>query len=50
MKELTLREMGPSALSPNLRTDSTRIADEADAAAREYISANYGKEYAAARH
>ena len=32
-----------------LRTDSTRIADEADAAAREYISANYGKEYAAAR-
>ena len=33
-----------------LRTDSTRIADEADAAAREYISANYGKEYAAARH
>lgn len=33
-----------------LRTDSTRIADEADAAAREYISANYGNEYAAARH
>ena len=32
-----------------LRTDSTRIADEADAAAREYISANYGKEYAAPR-
>ena len=31
-----------------LRTDSTRIADEADAAAREYISATYGKEYAAA--
>ena len=32
-----------------LRTDSTRIADEADAAAREYISSNYGKEYAAPR-
>ena len=32
-----------------LRTDSTRIADEADVAAREYISANYGAEYAAAR-
>ncbi len=32
-----------------LRTDSTRIADEADASAREYISANYGAEYAAAR-
>ncbi len=31
-----------------LRTDSTRIADEADAAAREYISSVYGKEYAAA--
>ena len=31
-----------------LRTDSTRIADEADAAAREYISSTYGKEYAAA--
>ena len=29
-----------------LRTDSTRIADEADASAREYIAANYGKEYA----
>ena len=32
-----------------LRTDSTRIADEADAAAREYISSNYGDEYAAAK-
>lgn len=32
-----------------LRTDSTRIADEADVSAREYISANYGAEYAAAR-
>lgn len=31
-----------------LRTDSTRIADEADAAAREYISSVYGKDYAAA--
>ena len=31
-----------------LRTDSTRIADEADASAREYISSVYGKEYAAA--
>ena len=30
-----------------LRTDSTRIADEADAAARAYISDVYGKEYAA---
>ncbi len=31
-----------------LRTDSTRIADEADASAREYISSVYGKEYSAA--
>lgn len=31
-----------------LRTDSTRIADEADAAAREYISSAYGEDYAAA--
>ena len=31
-----------------LRTDSARIADEADASAREYISSVYGKEYAAA--
>lgn len=31
-----------------LRTDSTRIADEADASAREYISSVYGKEYVAA--
>lgn len=30
-----------------LRTDSTRIADEADQAAREYISTVYGKEFAA---
>ena len=30
-----------------LRTDSTRISEEADAAARDYISSTYGKEYAA---
>ena len=30
-----------------LRTDSTRIADEADASAREYISSVYGEAYAA---
>ena len=32
-----------------LRTDSTRIADEADVSAREYIASNYGTEYAAVR-
>lgn len=31
-----------------LRTDSTRISEEADAAARAYIAETYGKEYAAA--
>lgn len=31
-----------------LRTDSTRISEEADAAAREYIGATYGKDYVAA--
>ncbi|MDD3360574.1 MAG: type I DNA topoisomerase [Hespellia sp.] len=30
-----------------LRTDSTRISDEADASAREYITETYGKEYVA---
>lgn len=30
-----------------LRTDSTRISDEADASAREYIGSVYGKEYVA---
>lgn len=33
-----------------LRTDSTRIAEEADAAAREYISSAYGKEYTMAKN
>ena len=28
-----------------LRTDSTRISEEADAAAREYITAQYGENY-----
>ena len=31
-----------------LRTDSTRISEEADEAAREYIASAYGKEYVAA--
>lgn len=31
-----------------LRTDSTRISEEADAAAREYIGETFGKDYAAA--
>ena len=31
-----------------LRTDSTRISDEADASARAYVEENYGKEYVSA--
>ena len=31
-----------------LRTDSTRVSEEADASVREYIASNYGKEYVAA--
>ena len=31
-----------------LRTDSTRISEEADANAREYISQNYGESYVSA--
>ena len=33
-----------------LRTDSTRVSDEADAAAREYIEKTYGKEYVTEKH
>ncbi len=39
---------GTIALITYLRTDSTRVADEADLAARDYIKANYGTNYAAA--
>ncbi len=36
---------GTVGLITYLRTDSTRISDEADTAAREYIAANFGPEY-----
>lgn len=36
---------GTIALITYLRTDSTRVAEEADLAAREYISAQYGPQY-----
>ncbi len=38
---------GTIGLITYLRTDSTRVAEEADAAARVYISANYGEAYVA---
>lgn len=43
-----VKNRGTIALITYLRTDSTRIAAEADAAAREYIGAHYGKPFVAA--
>ncbi len=39
---------GTIGLITYLRTDSTRIAEEADASAREFVRANYGETYVAA--
>ncbi|MDD3254061.1 MAG: type I DNA topoisomerase [Lachnospiraceae bacterium] len=36
---------GSIGLITYLRTDSTRIAEEADAAARQFVEANYGEQY-----
>ncbi len=43
-----IKGMGTVGVITYLRTDSTRISEEADASAREYISQSYGKEYVAA--
>ncbi len=43
-----IKGSGTVGIITYLRTDSTRISEEADAAAREYITAQYGAEYAAA--
>lgn len=40
---------GTVGLITYLRTDSTRISEEADANVREYIGANYGQEFVAAK-
>jgi DNA topoisomerase I, bacterial len=40
-----IKGQGTVGLITYLRTDSTRISDEADAAARSYIEENYGKEF-----
>jgi DNA topoisomerase-1 len=42
-----IKESGTVGIITYLRTDSTRIAEEADVAAREYIKENYGNEYVA---
>ena len=44
---VNLKGSGTTALITYLRTDSTRIADEAIAAAADYIKTTYGAEYAA---
>lgn len=43
---IDIKGEGTIGIITYLRTDSTRIADEAIASAKEYISENYGKEYA----
>lgn len=42
-----IKDSGTVGIITYLRTDSTRIADEADSTAREYIKNNYGEEYVA---
>ena len=42
-----IKNNGTVGLISYLRTDSTRISEEADAAAKEYIRAQYGEQYAA---
>ena len=45
MKVLILRAEELVGLITYLRTDSTRVADEAKVASKEYISENYGEKY-----
>lgn len=42
---IEIKDAGMVGLITYLRTDSTRISEEADAVAREYIKQNYGEEY-----
>ena len=44
---IDLKGAGTVGLITYLRTDSTRISEEADAAARDYIGTTYGEEYVA---
>ncbi|OYO43040.1 DNA topoisomerase I, partial [Lachnotalea glycerini] len=47
---IDIKGSGTVGIITYLRTDSTRIADEADYAAREFIKKNYGNEYVEERH
>ena len=42
---ITIKGSGTVGLITYLRTDSTRISEEADALAKSYIAENYGEEY-----
>ena len=44
-KGVDIKGSGTVGLITYLRTDSTRVSEEAEAAASEYISANYGADY-----
>ena len=44
---LDIKGNGTVGLITYLRTDSTRVSDEAEASVREYISGNYGSEFVA---
>ena len=48
MKEWMSRDSGTVGMITYLRTDSTRISDEADASARAYVEEHYGEEYVSA--
>ena len=45
-----IKGSGTVALISYLRTDSTRVSEEAAKAARDYISSNYGETYVSAGH
>ena len=44
---IDIKGNGTVGIITYLRTDSTRVSEEADASVREYIASNYGKEYVA---
>ena len=44
---IDIKGSGTVGVITYLRTDSTRVSDEAEAMAKEYITKNYGEEYAA---
>jgi DNA topoisomerase-1 len=46
---IELGDEGPTGLITYMRTDSTRLSDDAVAGARDYIAASYGKEFLPAK-